>query len=55
MVWPMLLILDGNSEQVGHEGKIGLFGEKTFMCDCLQSSQMPLTAEITEIILDVSA
>ena len=38
----MALLLDGNSEHVGHAWrKIGLFGEKNPICDCSRSNQMP--------------
>ena len=41
--WPMVLILDGNSEHVAHAWKkIGHFGEeKNPICDQFQSNRMP--------------
>ena len=37
-----VLILDGNSELVGHAlSKIGLFGEKELICYFFRSDQIP--------------
>ena len=47
----MVLILDGNSERVGHAlRKIGLFGEKkSDLWLHSRSNQMPETDQITDI------
>ena len=47
---PMVLILDGNSEHVGHARRtVCLFGDKNSIRDCSRSNQMPETDQITDI------